>query len=99
MLLLQDLAGVEWLLQRHLPVTLVFTKVDKAKAKLAPPADNILAFREALEAAGLSVPPHFATSAAAKQGGRQLLQYLAQRRAQAAQQAAALGASQLPVGR
>jgi ethanolamine utilization protein EutP (predicted NTPase) len=64
----------------------VFTKIDKAKPRLAGPADNILAFREALQAAGLAVPPHFATSALKNQGAQQLLQYLAQRRAQAAQQ-------------
>jgi GTP-binding protein EngB required for normal cell division len=85
LLLLQDLAGADWLLQRNLPVTLVFTKMDKAKSKQAGPADNILAFRAALQAAGVTVPPHFATSAVKKQGGQQLLQYLAQRRAQAAQ--------------
>jgi ethanolamine utilization protein EutP (predicted NTPase) len=64
----------------------VFTKIDKSKSRLAGPADNILAFRAALQAAGLAVPPHFATSAVKKQGAQQLLHYLAQRRAQAAQQ-------------
>ncbi|KAF6253088.1 hypothetical protein COO60DRAFT_1703979 [Scenedesmus sp. NREL 46B-D3] len=81
-----DLAGADWLLQRSLPLTLVFTKIDKVKSRLAGPADNIMAFRAALQSAGLAVPPHFATSAVKKQGPQQLLQYLAQRRAQAAQQ-------------
>jgi GTP-binding protein len=86
LLLLQDLAGAHWLLQRNLPVTLVFTKVDKAKQRTAAPAANISAFRAALQEAGLSMPPHFATSAVKKRGAQQLLHYLAQRRAQAAQQ-------------
>jgi ethanolamine utilization protein EutP (predicted NTPase) len=64
----------------------VFTKIDKAKPRLAGPADNIGAFRAALQAAGLAVPPHFATSAVKKQGAQQLLHYLAQRRAAAALQ-------------
>lgn len=81
-----DLAGAEWLLQRNLPLTLVFTKIDKAKQQQAGPAGNILAFRAGLQAAGLAVPAHFATSAAKKLGAQQLLQYLAQRRAHAAQQ-------------
>jgi ethanolamine utilization protein EutP (predicted NTPase) len=64
----------------------VFTKIDKAKPRLAGPPDNILAFRAALQEAGLALPPHFATSAVKKLGAQQLLHYLAQRRAQAAQQ-------------
>lgn len=85
---LQDLAGVGWLTKRGLPVTLVFTKIDKVKPQVPSPAQNILDFRAALEATGgpLSIPPHFATSSAAKKGKQALLMYLAQRRAKHAQQ-------------
>eukprot|EP00878_Enallax_costatus_P042555 GHUV01049954.1.p2 GENE.GHUV01049954.1~~GHUV01049954.1.p2 ORF type:complete len:158 (+),score=32.75 GHUV01049954.1:555-1028(+) len=94
----QDLAGVTWLTSRGVPVTLVFTKIDKHKTKLPSPAQNILDFTAALEAQGgpLAIPPHFATSSTAQIGREPLLKYLAQRRAQHAQQEeqAAMVASQ-----
>eukprot|EP00878_Enallax_costatus_P018719 GHUV01019722.1.p1 GENE.GHUV01019722.1~~GHUV01019722.1.p1 ORF type:complete len:300 (+),score=67.14 GHUV01019722.1:92-991(+) len=93
-----DLAGVTWLTSRGVPVTLVFTKIDKHKTKLPSPAQNILDFTAALEAQGgpLAIPPHFATSSTAQIGREPLLKYLAQRRAQHAQQEeqAAMVASQ-----
>lgn len=78
-----DLAGVTWLQQRHLPVTLVFTKIDKSKPQMPAAAENILAFRAALVEAGGIIPPHFATSAVARKGRELLLPYLASRRAAA----------------
>lgn len=78
-----DLAGVTWLQKRHLPVTLVFTKIDKSKPRLPAPSENIMAFRAAIEEAGSHIPPHFATSAVTGKGRDLLLPYLARRRAAA----------------
>lgn len=86
-----DLAGVEWLVSRKLPLTLVYTKCDKHKKGEPGPADNIAAFREALEQRKLLQPAQFPTSSSAagkgssgssrggRFGQRELLQYLARR--------------------
>lgn len=76
-----DLAGVQWLLGRKYPVTLVFTKCDKAKKGGPSPGDNIAGFRAAVESLKLLQPAQFPTCAvgAGSFGRQELLSYLARR--------------------
>jgi GTP-binding protein len=85
-----DLAGTQWLLSRKMPVTLVYTKCDKAKRGEPAPADNIASFRRELESARLLQPGQFPTCAvgSSRWGRQELLQHIARR--VAAHRAAAL---------
>jgi GTP-binding protein len=80
-----DLAGVEWLASRKVPLTLVYTKCDKRKKGEPTAADNIARFREAMDQAKLLQPAQFPTAAGAgsssssRFGQRELLQYLGRR--------------------
>lgn len=76
-----DLAGVEWLLSRKYPLTVVFTKCDKSKRGEPAAADNIADFRAQIDTAKLLQPAQFPTSAvgSSKFGRQELLLYLARR--------------------
>jgi GTP-binding protein len=76
-----DLAGVQWLLERKYPLTLVFTKCDKSKKGGPGPVDNIAGFRAQLDSLKLLQPAQFPTCAVGSSSfGRQaLLSYLARR--------------------
>jgi len=89
-----DLAGAEWLLSRHFPVTLVYTKCDKVKRGEPGPAENVTSFRAELDQARLLQPAQFPTCAvgSSRFGRGELLQYLARR--VAAHKAAATTAAQ-----
>lgn len=88
-----DLAGVQWLCSRHLPITLVYTKCDKSKRGQPSPADNICSFQAQLDQMNLLQPAQLPTSAIGSHtfGRQDVLQFLARRVAAhaAAQQASA----------
>lgn len=76
-----DLACAAWLAEAEVPVTVVYTKTDKRKKGVAPPAENIAAFEGQLLQSFEHLPPTVATSSKTGAGKSQLLAHISQLRA------------------
>lgn len=69
-----DLEFVSWLGQNNIPFSLIFTKIDKlSSAKLNK---NLIAYKKKLNQEWEVLPPIFTTSAEAKYGRDELLNYI-----------------------
>jgi len=76
-----DLACAAWLAEAEVPMTVVYTKMDKKKKGCPSAADNIASFEERLLESWEELPPTVATSSRAGTGKGQLLAHIARLRA------------------
>jgi len=72
-----DVECLNWLAEREVPVSVVFTKIDKKKKKVPKPIENILAFEEEMAKIFENIPPTIATSSSTGAGKDKLLRYIA----------------------
>lgn len=71
-----DVEFMQWLGERAIPFTIIFTKADKLKPQAIE--RNVAAYKEALLEWWEEFPPYFVTSAQNKTGKEELTQYIEQ---------------------
>jgi GTP-binding protein len=71
-----DLECVSWMVDGQVPFTLVFTKADKTKKKVARPEGNVREFLDILKKEYESAPDAFITSASDRVGAQPVLKHL-----------------------
>jgi len=71
-----DVDCADWLGEKQVPLSIVFTKSDKRKKKAPPHTENIAKFREMLNDSWEDLPPMLVTSSIKGTGKRELLAHI-----------------------